>query len=44
MNYFLSIDVKFQLKTLLENVTIRKILLENISNIKNKLKKRKEKL
>ncbi|XP_029665751.1 uncharacterized protein LOC115237071 [Formica exsecta] len=41
MNYFLSIDVKFQMKTLLENVTIRKMLMENITIIKNRLKKKR---
>lgn len=41
MNYFLSIDVKFQIKTLLENVTARKMLLENITVIKNRLQKKK---
>jgi len=39
-NYFLSIDVKFQLMTLLENATARKMLLENITVIKNRLKKK----
>lgn len=40
-NYFLSIDVKFQIKTLLENATARKMLLENITVIKNRVQKKK---
>lgn len=38
-NCFLSIDIKFQLQTLIQNSNVRKLLLKNVKEIENRLQK-----